>query len=231
MFVSMHQPDYLPWLGYFNKIAVSEAFIFFDTAFYSHSGFHDSNKIKTSNGWAYLTIPMAHSEDQKRLMDTMLPLANTRWVAKHWKSLQLNYTRAPYWQEHAPFFEDLYKNIGRFKTLADLNIHIIEYMSRAFGIQTPFHRASVLGVDPELRSTEAILQIIKKVGATEFLAGPSGKKYLVKERFAEEGVKLHFQEYHEPEHPQLFPPYIPGLSAVDLLFNEGPHAMRYIQPV
>lgn len=228
MFVSMHQPDYLPWLGYFNKINVSDAFIYFDTAFYSHSGFHDSNKIKTSNGWAYLTIPMAHSEDQKRLKDALLPLENTRWIHKHWKSMQLNYARAPHWREHAPFFEDLYTHVDRFKTLADLNIAIIDYMCKAFGITTTLYRASTLGVDLELRSTEAILQVIKKVQATDFLAGPSGKKYLQRERFVEEGVNLLFQEYHEPEHPQLFPPYIPGLSAVDLLFNEGAKGIQYL---
>lgn len=223
----MHQPDYLPWLGYFNKIAVADAFIFFDTAFYSHGGFHDSNKIKTSNGWTYLTIPMPHTENSKRLMDARLP-ENRLWATKHWKSLQMNYGRAPYWAVHRDFFEDLYVSVGRFGSLADLNIQIIEYMCRAFGLKTALYRASEIGVDPELRSTEAILPIIKKIGAKEFLAGPSGKKYLDRARFEEEGVKLSFQEYIEPEHRQLFGPFIPGLSAIDLLLNEGGQAVRYL---
>lgn len=224
----MHQPDYLPWLGYFNKIAASEIFIFFDTAFYSHGGFHDSNKIKTPTGWCYVTIPIKHSENGKRLKDVQLP-TDQRWARKHWRSLVVDYGGARYWTEYSPFFEKLYSEIKQYQTLADLNIHIIEYMSQIFGLKAKFYRASTLGVSPELRATEAILQIIKRVGSTKFLAGPSGKKYLAKDRFSQEGIELLFQEYHEPEHSQLFPPFISGLSAIDLLFNEGPASSKYLR--
>ncbi len=224
----MHQPDYLPWSGYFNKIAVSDKFIFFDTAFHSLGGFHNRNKIKTAGGWAYLTIPMPHEENFKRLMDASLPV-DTRWASKHWKSMVVHYGRAPYWREYSAFFEQLYANITSFKTLADLNINIIEYLSQVFGFKAQFYRASALGVASELRSTEAILAVIPKVGATEFLAGPSGKKYLKRERFVAEKIELLFQEYHQPEYAQLFPPFVPGLSAVDLLFNEGPRAINFLK--
>lgn len=228
MFVSMHQPDYLPWLGYFNKIAVAEKFIFFDTAYYSRDGFHNRNRIKTAAGWAYLTIPLPHSELFKRLKDALLP-ADTRWARKHWRSLEINYRSAPYWQDYAGFFEDFYQGVGRLKTLADFNIALIEYFCLTFGLVAQLSRASDLKSNPELKSTEAILDVIKQVGATEFLAGPSGRKYIQRESFEAKNIRLLFQEYREPEHAQLFPPFIAGLSALDLLFNEGPKAINYLK--
>lgn len=225
----MHQPDYLPWLGFFNKIAVAEKFIFFDTADYSGGGFHNRNKIKTSSGWAYLAIPLPHSEFSKPLKDAHLP-ENQLWAQKHWRSLVSSYRRSPYWDKHAPFFEDFYARVGQFTNLSDLNIHLIEYFCRAFGLGAELSRASRYPFSAELKSTEAILAVIKQVGATEFLAGPSGKNYLIAPRFAEEGIKLHFQDYHEPEHAQLFPPFLAGLSAIDLLFNEGSASIKYLRP-
>ncbi len=223
----MHQPDYLPWQGYFNKIVSSDAFVFFDTAFYSHSGFHDSNKIKTAQGSAYLTIPTEHTEDFKRLLDVRLP-KDSRWSRKHLRSLEIHYGRAPYWAEHAPFFREVYDSVDSIGLLIELNIRIIEYICSSFGIQTPLYRASVLGADMSLRSTEAIIQVIQNVGATEFLAGTSGKKYLDAAKFEAAGIRLHFQEYHERERRQLFPPFLPGLTAIDLLCNEGRGGREYL---
>lgn len=228
MFVSMHQPDYLPWLGYFNKIARSEKFIFFDTADFSGGGFHERNKIKVDGGWAYLSIPMQHTEYFKSLKDAKLP-ENTIWAKKHWKSLIASYGRSRYWKDHSMFFEKLYSQIGQFITLSDLNIHIIKYMCSAFGLKAEHFRSSEFCYDPNLKSTEAILAIIRQIETTEFLAGPSGKNYLIRDRFTNEGIKLSFQEYHENEHNQRFPPFIPGLSAVDLLFNEGPNSINYLR--
>lgn len=227
MFVSMHQPDYLPWLGYFNKIAISDHFIFFDTADFSKRGFHERNKIKTNTGWTYLTIPISHQHLFTPLKDVILP-EQAMWARKHWRSLECCYRRAPYWSKHSDFFENLYLNISSHKTLSDLNIEIITYMSEAFGLSAKLSRASDYKTDPSLKSTESILAVIKKVRATEFLAGPSGKKYLIKERFEEENIKLLFQEFHPKEYSQLYPPFISGLSAVDLLFNEGPNSIKYL---
>lgn len=225
----MHQPDYLPWLGYFNKIAVSDIFIFYDTAFYSRDGFHNRNKIKTANGdWAYITVPVAHTELFKRLKDVILP-ADTRWAKKHWRSLEVHYRAAPYWKDYSDFFNQLYANIASVKTLSDLNIKIIEYMSGAFGCKVKFFRSSEFEINPDLRSTGAILDIIKNVEATKFLAGPSGKKYINQTEFSDAKVELIFQEFHPQEYKQLFPPFVPGLTALDLLFNEGPNSINFLK--
>lgn len=229
MFISMHQPDYLPWLGYFNKIAVSESFIFFDTADFSKWGFHERNKIKTATGWIYLTVPVPKQSHFVPLKDTLLS-SDQAWARKHWRSMVSAYNRAPYFKDHGPFFENLYATIDTFQTLADLNIAIITYMSEAFGLSAKLSRASEYRYDPSLKSTEAVLAVIKQAGATAFLAGPSGKKYLNQPRFKEEGIELLFQDYHAPDYSQLHPPFIPGLSAVDLLFNEGPKSIKYLKP-
>lgn len=224
----MHQPDYLPWLGYFNKIALSDNFIFFDTASFSKGGFHERNKVKTATGWTYLTIPIPHQACFGPLNKVELP-ENIIWANKHWRTFKSCYERAPYWEKYSPFFEEMYLAIGSFKTLDDLNAHIITYMTKEFGLSAKLSRASDYDFDHSLKSTEAILAVIKQVGATEFLAGPSGKKYLNQTRFLEEGIKLYFQEYHHPVYNQKYPPFIPGLSAIDLLFNEGPNASNYLR--
>ncbi len=224
----MHQPDYLPWLGYFNKIVVSDIFIFYDTAFYSRDGFHNRNKIKIPNGGqTYLTVPIGHTELFKRLKDVSLP-NDTRWAKKHWRSLEVYYQRAPYWKDYSPFFNNLYANISIIVTLADLNIRIIEYISKILNLKAKFYRASDFEVNSELRSTDAILDIIKNVGTTKFLSGPSGKKYIERDKFEKASVELSFQNFHPREYRQLFPPFIPGLTVLDLLFNEGPDAIKFL---
>lgn len=228
MLISMHQPDYLPWLGYFNKIARSDNFIFFDTAGFSKGGFHERNKVKTATGWAYLTIPISHKSCFGPLKNVELT-ENIIWAKKHWCTFKTCYERSPYWENYSPFFENMYANINLFKTLADLNIHIISYMAKEFGLEAKLSRASDYPFDSNLKSTEAILAIIKQAGATAFLAGPSGKDYLNQPRFLEEGIILYFQDYHAPVYNQKYPPFVHGLSAVDLLFNEGPKSVNYLK--
>lgn len=224
----MHQPDYLPWLGYFNKIASVDTFIFFDTADFSKGGFHERNKIKTTTAWAYLTIPIPHQSLFKSLNETLLP-ENIKWANKHWRSLEHCYGRTLYWNAYKDFFKNLYTQIDSFKTLSDLNIEIITYMCRAFGLKTKLAKASDYKFDSNLKSTEAILAVIKQVGATEFLAGPSGKKYLQRDRFIDKNIELLFQEWQPKEYSQVHPPFIGGLSALDLLFNEGPNSIKYLK--
>ena len=109
MVISIHQPDYLPWLGYFNKIKKSDVFVFLDSVSYSRNGFHNRNKIKTNQEWCYLTISIKRSQCFLPLKQVKLPDDN-HWVKNHWKSIKVNYCKAPYWYRYKNFFEDLYNN-------------------------------------------------------------------------------------------------------------------------
>jgi len=225
MKVAIHQPDYLPWLAYFDKMKKTELFVFLDCAQYTKNGFHNRNKIKTSNGWAYLTIPISRDQYFKKIIEIKLP-ENRSWQNKHWKSILMSYSNASYFQEHKDFFADIYQS--KFQFLADFNIEIIKYLKEKFGFKNQFVRESELKINKELKGSKRLVAILKELKADYYLSGPSGKNYLDLSLFDKEGITVEFQNYHHPVYPQLFGEFIPGLSAIDLLFNCGPEAGKII---
>lgn len=225
MRVSIHQPDYLPWLAYFDKMKRSDLFVFLDCAQYTKNGFHNRNKIKTSSGWIYLTIPVEKSEHFKPMLEVKLPKDGS-WREKHWKSILTAYGRAPHLAEHRAFFEKLYNKDSRL--LAEMNIEIMEYLKDAFGFKTKLVRESELGLDRSLKGTERLIEVLKAVKAKEYVSGPSGESYLDLAQFEKAGIQVEFQDYRHPKYRQLFGEFLPGLSAVDLLFNEGGAAGKMI---
>lgn len=228
MFVSIHQPDYLPWLGYFNKIKQADIFVLLGAAGYSRNGFHNRNKIKTPQGWSYLTIPISREYIFKPLNETKLPLDRS-WTTKHLKAIENNYRRAPYWDQYGDFFKNLYeKKVDNFNTLAELNSYIIIWFSEQFGLNTKLVKDTDLPIDLNLKATNLLIAVNKAVGAKRYLSGPSGKKYLELKKFRAAGIEVEYQEYHEPEYKQMFGEYIKGLSAVDLLLNHGPASIKYL---
>jgi len=228
MKVSIHQPDYLPWMGYFNKIKDSDVFVFLDSATYSRNGFHNRNKIKTSQGWCYLTIPVSRKECFNPIKDVKLP-EDTSWAHKHWQSIKNNYSKSPYWDKYSGFLENYYnKKIDSFATLADLNIYFIESICRELRIKTKLIRDSEMDINHDLKSSDLLLDICKSLKADSYLSGPSGKKYLDLEIFQKENINVEFQDYHSKEYNQLFGEFIPGLSILDLLFNEGVDYLNYL---
>ncbi len=220
MKVAIHQPDYLPWLPYFHKIKAVDLFVLMDCVEYGgkSSCFHNRNKIKVPNGWAYLTIPLGSGIEQTRIKDVKLP-KDQRWQKKHLKSISLAYQKAPYFKEHKEFFENLYNSEQKY--LADFNIEIINYLSKAFGFKTKLVRESELEVPSEFTGSERIMDILKKTEASYYLSGPYGKTHLDSKEFEKLDIDLDFMDYEHPEYKQLFGEFIPGLSAIDLLFNEG----------
>lgn len=225
MRVTIHQPDYLPWLGYFDKMKRTDLFVFLDCAQYSKNGFHNRNKIKTGQGWAYLTIPVSRDQYSKNINQVVLPQDNS-WKEKHWKSISISYSNASYFKEYQDFFKNIYQK--DFEFLADFNIEIIKYLKEKFAFQNKFIRESELKINKELKGTERLLAILKELGADYYLSGPSGKNYLDLSLFEKQRIEVEFQDYHQPEYPQLFGEFIPGLSVIDLLFNCGPEAVEII---
>lgn len=225
MRVSIHQPDYLPWLPYFNKIKNVDIFVFLDCAQYSKNKFHNRNKIRTSQGWVYLTIPIPRDQYEKKIFEVALP-KNRDWRRKHWKSILISYSRAPYFKEYKDFFENIYQS--EFEYLADLNIEIIKYLKDRFNFSARFVCESELKINKELKGSERLLAILKELKANYYLSGSSGRRYLDLSLFEKENIQVEFQEYKHPVYSQLFGKFIPGLSAIDLLFNCGPAAGKII---
>ena len=225
MTASIHQPDYLPWLAYFDKMKRADVFVLLDRAQYAKNKFQNRNKIKTANGWTYLTIPIPRTEDFKNLNEVALP-QDSSWQKKHWRAIYTSYARAPYFKEHRDFFEKLYNS--QYQHLAGLNIEIIKYLKEQFGFKTKLILESEMKIDKELKATERLAAILRELGARNYISGRSGRKYLDLALFNKANIKVEFQDYQHPQYKQLFGQFIPGLSAIDLLFNEGPRAGEII---
>ncbi len=224
MIVSIHQPQYLPWLGYFDKIVRSDAFVFLDNVQFKKNEWQNRNKIKTSDGWQWLSVPVIHRFTQKI---SEVEINNTvQWSRKHLNALVTHYSRAPFFKDYIDFFERTYAQ--EWKYLADINVHMVKYLAEALGLTK---KKLVLASELETRegSTERLIDICQKMGGDVYLSGKDGAKYMDVELFKQEGIQVVFQNYVHPRYDQLYGDFEPFLSVIDLLFNCGPESLSILK--
>ena len=221
MIVSMHQPNYLPYLGFFQKMAAAELFIFLDVVQLTEGGYTRRVRIRTKEGSDWLSIPMP-GENRLAPIDQARLLADERWRKKHRNLLTANYDRAPFFDRE--FVEDYYRR--PFTTLREMNEHGIRFLMGRLGLSTPTLRSSDLPVDRTLKSTELLVEILSRAGADVFISGASGRNYLDESRFTEAGIELRYLDFHPQPYPQRWPGFVPYLSALDLVFNVPPEECR-----
>lgn len=222
MILSIHQPAYLPWCGYLQRIAASDLHVVLDHVQFEKNSFINRNRIRTSDGPAWLTVPVLTSGRFGELPIRDVMIDNTQhWREKHWRSLLQSYRKAPFFAEHAGFFERVYAH--RWERLIDLIDATSGYLLRAFGVQTPLLRSSELGVRGA--KDELVLNLCQACEAEVYFSGALGRDYLSRERFDEAGVGLVFQDYRCMPYVQHgHSDFVPNLSAIDVLFNYGPAA-------
>ncbi len=222
------QPSYIPWRGYFDQIRRADVFVFYDDVQYDKRSWRNRNQIKTARGKQWLTIPV-HSRGAQTdhiPINQIHIVWETAWNMDHLKSLQHAYSRAPYFGKYLPLLETLYGR--RDELLVDFTIEFTLALAREIGIEhTRFVRASNLNAIGQ--KTDRLLSILQKVGATHYLSGPSARDYIEAEKFAAAGITLEYVQYDYPEYPQLYPPYDPFVSILDLIFMTGPEAARYLE--
>jgi hypothetical protein len=221
------QPSYIPWRGYFDLIHLADVFVFYDDVQYDARGWRNRNRVKTSHGSTWLTIPVKKHRAQTESIPidriAIDPTAN--WSQRHLAALRLSYAKAPYFSDFHEWLQRIYASPPPL--LADFTIATTIDLAGMLGItNTRFVRSSSLGITG--RKTDRLVSIIRELGATEYLSGPSARDYIEPEKFAEAGVELRYMTYAYPEYPQLYPPYDPGVSILDLLFMTGDQAPRYI---
>lgn len=219
MIVSINQPAYLPWLGYFHRIAISDLHIVLDHVQFEKNSFVNRNKLRTGQGPVWLTVPVHTKGRFGNLPINQLEVDNTQgWAAKHWQTIRQNYAKAPHFAPAGAHFESVYAR--EWPRLADLMRETNEYISRtAFQIHTPVRFSSEMNV-PGAKS-ELILNLCRSVGATVYLSGPLGRAYLEEDRFSEAGIVVRYHDYAHPVYPQNRPGFEPFMSALDLVFNCG----------
>jgi WbqC-like protein family. len=227
--ISVHQPQYLPWLGYFHKIDKSDCFVFLDTVQYKTREFINRNKIRTRDSWIWLTVPVKTSTGSRQKMSDVLVDNEQNWAQEHKRSLEVWYAGAPFFNNYFPFFETLYAQ--PWDRLIDLNVAIIRYVLQQLGVDTPIYFESELGTTE--KSTARIIEICRKLNADTYLSGTGGKQYLQEELFKEAGMRLRYQEFHHPQYRQKTASSVerfePCMSIVDLLFNEGPRSIDVLR--
>jgi len=216
--VSGHQPNYLPWLGFFDKMLQCDLFIIEDNVQFELQGFQNRNRVKSTDEAKWLTVPIEHVGGPMLISDVRIAnKAESDWAERHCRMLKYNYGKAPYWKEFSGFFEQAYSQ--KWTMLIDLNMHMIKGIMRFLHIQKPLIMSSTLNVSG--KGSERVLAECKALGASVLLSGTGGKEYLNLQRFKEEGIEVVFQDFHYPVYPQLHGSFVSDLSVVDYLFCAG----------
>ncbi|OIK10936.1 hypothetical protein BIV60_19380 [Bacillus sp. MUM 116] len=222
MIIAIHQPNYLPWCGYFHKMLSCDLFVILDDVGFSKRAITNKNKIKSPDGPRVLSVPLENKNGQIKDVTT---LNDGNWPQKHWGSIQRSYTRASFWKLYQHLFRPIYENPD--EKLADLNIRLIEVIRTELGITTPIIRSSeIQGVTGH--KGEKIINICKALSATVYLSGIGAKTYNDEKEFEKNQIHLVYQEFEPPVYQQLWGDFIPNLSAIDLLFNCGPKSKDFI---
>ena len=219
MRVVIHQPSYLPWLGFFDRVAQSDVYVVLDTVQYDKHGWRNRNRIKTPAGPQWLTVPiLTRHRPGLSVGDAMID-PHVPWSRKHVNALRANYARAPY---GARYLDPLAELLHRpWQRLLEVTTALDEFLFRALGMHPRRVPASTLGDLTASSASDRLAVICRKLGATEYLSPDAAKDYLDPEPFQRVGVAVRFHGYRHPVYPQLHGPFTPSLSIVDLLMNCG----------
>jgi WbqC-like protein family len=222
--VAIHQPQYMPWLGYLAKWAAADVFVVLDTVQYEKNGWQNRNRIKTASGPRWLTVPVRarlstpiHAVE----VDTVQP-----WRERHLRAIEHAYAHAPYLPRHHEALRRLYAT--NWPRLAPLAFATAEWLAGGLGIATPAHQASVLGIDAD-EPTERLIALCRAVGGDVYLAGRDGARYMNLNAFARAGIRVQFQDYKHPAYSQLHGEFAPFLSGLDLLLTHGDDALAILR--
>jgi hypothetical protein len=221
------QPSYIPWRGYFHQIQRADFFVFYDDVQYDKHGWRNRNRIKTAQGPQWLTIPVrkkGNVAEHRAIRDIEIDWVRP-WNTKHLATIRQAYQKAPFYAQWEPFLADTYSRRPIY--LAQFTIDLTIDLARRMGnSHTQFLRASELEI-PGYR-TERLIAITRQLGCDRYLSGPSASEYLDEGLFHSAGLQLEYIRYDYREYPQMYPPYDPHVSVLDLLFMTGPDAARYI---
>jgi hypothetical protein len=218
--VAIHQPNYVPWPGYFHKLAGADVFVYLDAVQYPRGrSFAARNRIKTPNGPAYLTVPVSVPKGTEGKASYLeVELADDRWRKKHLATVEQSYARAPHFEEVYGLYE---RELEAGQSLVELNVGLIEAFASYLDIATRRVRLSEL-LPSFGQKTQLIVDVCRAVEADGYLSGTGGgRDYNDEELLARHGIELRYDEFEYPAYPQLWGDFEPNLSVLDVLFNCG----------
>jgi hypothetical protein len=219
MIVGIHQPNHLPYLGFFDKMMQSDIFIIYDDAQFNQEDFQHRNKIRIYHDWKYLTVPI-----EKKLIPineikikNEVTLKKMKWSDAHIRDIRDNYNKTPFYTKYINDVEKIYAN--KYDKLIDLNLDIIHFIMNAFNIRTTIVLSSEFGFTS--KSTEKLVELVEAVDGDVYLSGPSGRNYLDFSAFEKKRIQLKFQDFKHPVYEQYYTGFIPNMASIDALFNLG----------
>ncbi len=218
MLVACHQPNYIPWSGFFHKLKFADVFVLLDSVqFPRGTSWVNRNRIKSPQGQLWLTVPAKRKKLGLQKIQNV-EIDNTHvWGKKHLLSLIYFYKKAPYFNDYIDFFIDIYEK--EWVKLSDLNLILIEEIKKWLEIDTKVIRSSELEINNT--SSELLIEICKSLGADTYISGIGGKKYIDNKKFETQGININYFSFAPPAYPQFWGKFISNLSILDLLFNCG----------
>jgi hypothetical protein len=220
--IAISQPGYLPWAGFFDLIDQVDKFVLLDDAQFVKQSWHQRNRIKSSTGLQWLTVPVVF---RGRLGQPLceVEIREPDFWQKHLRSIEVNYGKARYFDAYFPQLKEILERHGPGEKLIDLNLALVQWLAGELSVRTSMVRSSTLHI--EGKRSEHLVSMCQRLGAADYVS-PRSATYLLDDlgMFAEADVGVWFQNYTHPEYEQRFPPFLPYASAVDLLFNNGPES-------
>ncbi|HOW28307.1 MAG TPA: WbqC family protein [Elusimicrobiota bacterium] len=224
MIVAAHQPQYLPWLGYFHKMAHCDLFLFLDDVQYKKREFQNRNKIRMKDDTLWLTVPVLTKGHFDQNIRDVFTEPTTDWRESHWKSLCLSYSRSAHFPRYKEALEKIYRTApGR---LMDISMDLIRFQCEAFGIETPGRFSSEFSVTSS--KSQRLVDLCLATKADTYLSGQGARDYLDETLFESAGIRVIYQDFVHPTYPQTRPGFLSHLCALDLLFNCGPDSRRHL---
>ena len=222
----MLQSNYIPWKGVFDLIHRVDMFVFYDDVQYTKKDWRSRNKIPTKNGELWLSVPVDSKGKRDQLVCQAQINRETDWQAQHKRTLTLNYSKAPYFEQYKWILDDFYTD-HEWTSLSEMNVYMTQKLASVLGITTEF----VYGPDLHCEGDKdggKVLKICEKLGCDYFINGPASREFMNEQKFIDAGVTLEYMSYQYPKYKQRVYPFDHYVSVLDLIFNTGDKAPWYI---
>ena len=225
--VAISQSNYIPWKGYFDMINSVDEFIIYDDMQFTKRDWRNRNTIKTPNGLLWLTIPVkVKGKFFQKINET--EIEGSDWAEKHWKTIKMNYAKAPYFKELEHRVQAAYEKAANMNYLTDVNLYFLKEVCSYFGITTNLRKSSEFKLADG--KTERLVDICQQVGATTYVSGPAARDYIDPQLFNSADISLKWMNYKNyPVYPQRFGDFEHSVTVLDLMFNLGQEARNYLK--
>ncbi|MCX7735837.1 MAG: WbqC family protein [Candidatus Kapabacteria bacterium] len=224
--VAIVQSNYIPWKGYFDMINMVDEFILYDDVQYTRRDWRNRNIIKTPNGLHWLTIPVSvKGKFFQKINETKI--SDPNWAKIHWNTIKFAYSKAKFFNDYKEYFERFYLSTNEI-LLSKINQHLLKICCDILDIKTIISTSDNYKIIDG--KNEKLISLCQQANANIYISGPAAKDYLDEALFAKEGIQVIWMDYSGyPEYNQLYPPFVHEVSIIDLIFNEGPNATKFMK--